>query len=457
MKISYQREMKHNYLIAEPEECLLDGYETRMLAGNHIEGLLKFRIRQLDSKTYYYYDITSRQPLDRMFEHRGMSLDEIRALILGIARTLDRMEEYLLNENQVLLTPEYIYVEPENFAPSFCLVPGGDFDFSKELSSLLQYLLGKVDHQNKEAVVVAYGLFQESQKENYGIRDLLKLLNTAAEQGEATMVKDTNTEMGGGFPDTLYSGEEVLFQDGRQTDGELIFSGSRRQEKGIVPSDSQSQDGTVGKASELISREVLAVIVAVIILGGPALIWFLYGSDGIFQWKFWLLGADLLAIAAICLWREMARRGDLTTQTEEHTGQEWRISFEQEMGKEEEEEKTKPTLPDPGGNTILLKDLDEPSNGRRLVSLDKQNCDIPIPYYPFIIGKQGDITDYVLDRGTVSRLHLRIDNQDGDYQFTDLNTTNGTKVNGRMLNANETVSVKPGCEVYIADAGYLFL
>ena len=36
-------------------------------------------------------------------------------------------------------------------------------------------------------------------------------------------------------------------------------------------------------------------------------------------------------------------------------------------------------------------------------------------YYPFIIGKQENLVDHVLNRETVSRLHLRIDQKAGHY------------------------------------------
>ena len=34
MKITYKRELKHNYLIIEPEEALYDNYDIRMMASN---------------------------------------------------------------------------------------------------------------------------------------------------------------------------------------------------------------------------------------------------------------------------------------------------------------------------------------------------------------------------------------------------------------------------------------
>ena len=45
----------------------------------------------------------------------------------------------------------------------------------------------------------------------------------------------------------------------------------------------------------------------------------------------------------------------------------------------------------------------------------------------------------MLNRETVSRLHLRIDQKDGHYYVQDLNSTNGTMVDGRMLENNETI------------------
>ena len=193
MEVTYRREMKHNYLIIEPEEAGYDSYETHMLAVNGIEGLLKFHIKQVDSRKFYYYEITSKQPLSRILEYHSMGGEELRKLIGGIAQTLGRLEAYLLQERQIILEPEYIYVEPERFSVFLCLVPGRQGRFPEEMTGLLQYLLGKVNHQDKECVVMAYGLYQESLKENYGMDDLLVILGKAS-RGKETEAE--NEEMG---------------------------------------------------------------------------------------------------------------------------------------------------------------------------------------------------------------------------------------------------------------------
>lgn len=176
MKIDYRREIKHNYLIIDPEELFWQGYESQMLSRNQIEGILRFQIRQTDEGARFYYEITSRQPLSRILGNRNIQAEEIRKLVIGIFNILERMESYLLGEGNILLNPEYLYVEPDSFRVWLCLVPGLKKNFPEDFSKLLEYLLGCVDHQDRDSVVLAYGLYQETRKENYGLEDIMRLL-----------------------------------------------------------------------------------------------------------------------------------------------------------------------------------------------------------------------------------------------------------------------------------------
>ena len=43
LRVSYRREMNHNYMILSDPELQADSYVGKMLSENNIEGLLKFR------------------------------------------------------------------------------------------------------------------------------------------------------------------------------------------------------------------------------------------------------------------------------------------------------------------------------------------------------------------------------------------------------------------------------
>ena len=81
---------------------------------------------------------------------------------------------------------------------------------------------------------------------------------------------------------------------------------------------------------------------------------------------------------------------------------------------------------------------------------------IEIRYFPFVIGKQEDLVDFCLKEETVSRLHVRLDREGESFWVTDLNSTNGTMVNGKQLEANETALIQPGDELLIAKIPYRF-
>jgi predicted component of type VI protein secretion system len=74
-----------------------------------------------------------------------------------------------------------------------------------------------------------------------------------------------------------------------------------------------------------------------------------------------------------------------------------------------------------------------------------------------VIGKLETAADAVIDMPTVSRLHAKIRRKDGEYFLTDLNSKNGTSVNGKMLKGDEAYQLQDEDEVDFAQARYIFL
>lgn len=392
MKISYRREMKHNYMIIDPEEITWRSYERQMMESNVIEGLLRFQSRQSDGETQFYYEITSRQPLERLLENRTISQEEIRKLVIGISNILDQIERFLLSESSILLKPPYIYIEPDSFRVWLCLVPGLEQEFPEAYGMLLEYILGKVNHQDKDSVALAYGLYQETRKENYGMEDVLRLIrqNPLSEVPKAGNVETMEYK---------------------------------------------KQPISVTTRGELPEKPF------------PAL----PENTGI-----WMRIKSLFS--------EKRRK------KEEETNQlPWQAMFLEDVehvetvatAQRNPQSTVESSLPpsdfvpaDRG--TALLSEVAFKETVRRLRALDSGEADIIISYYPFVIGKQENLADYVLNHGTVSRLHLRIDRIGEDFQVMDLNSTNGTVVRGIMLENNEAVPLYLGDEIQIAKYRYRF-
>lgn len=444
MKISYRREMKRNYMIVEPEESDWCSYECRMLEANTVEGILEFKLNQTDGQPRFYYEISSKQPLARLLENQKIQEAPLRRLILSLIQVLDRMERYLLPEGSILLEPEYVYIEPETFSVWLCLIPGRKALFSEDFGKLLEYLLGKVDHQDKNSVVLAYGLFQESRRENYGMQDILRILegggknNDERSSSEKTDEKQRlkHCEDASEAVAAAVEGVQSIREGGSLGLDEGKYWGSRESQNSQKNRDSQGQSKNLfwGLAEAL--KET----------------WFRLIHSGKESGR--KRQAEQEKIPVQLSWENM-----FGSEDSEDLGD---TEDKGELPKENMQKMERASFdtarePEEGRDTVLLADLgtDDSKTLHRLCSLDGDE-DIVLSYYPFIIGKQENLVDYILQKETVSRLHLKVEQIEEEYFVQDLNSTNGTSVAGRMLENNEAVRLHPGDEVCIARYRYRF-
>ncbi|MCD7994459.1 MAG: DUF6382 domain-containing protein [Clostridia bacterium] len=505
MEISYRREAKRNYLVAGMAETTA-GYEARMLAHNEIRGLLRMYITYQDGQASYCYDITSRQPLSRLLETRFITGDEICQLLIQIHTALNGMEEYLLDAGGVLLEPEYIYVEPELFQTGLCLAPGAQGDFQENLSRLLQYILKRINHKDRECVVLAYGLYQESLKENCGMDDLLGLIASERRKGKKTellrppegdLVEREGAQVRQNWEkeqrgeEAREQGKEADTGQGSKKGGEIkrepCEERGKNREKKVrdKPGKAEKTQERPGrtesewKGPSFIRQFVLWLSAAVLC---PSLLWMFKGMTAVFDnWKLLAAidGGLLVLLSAMNIYglfmRHRIENGGETDSGEEQDP--WRILYEDEEeedldiqpaqtplaqaykngDKNESSQKNPQISAEESFQTVLLSE--RPGEGeevRRLSALNGSDEDIVISYFPFVIGKHKDLADYVLLKDTVSRFHIRLDEDNGHYTVTDLNSTNGTRVRGRLLEANETTQLEPGDQIFMADCGYIF-
>ena len=92
---------------------------------------------------------------------------------------------------------------------------------------------------------------------------------------------------------------------------------------------------------------------------------------------------------------------------------------------------------------------------RTLFSLSEME-NITISSYPFVIGKWSSKVDYVLNAKTVSRMHLKIMREEDAYYMEDLNSKNGSYLNGIQAMPHEKVKIEIGDKIRISEYEYIF-
>lgn len=76
--------------------------------------------------------------------------------------------------------------------------------------------------------------------------------------------------------------------------------------------------------------------------------------------------------------------------------------------------------------------------------------------FPFVIGKGEKGIDGRIVNPLVSRIHSQVDYVDKSYYLTDLNSTNGTYLNGQRLEPHQKIKLTPGDYIQFARVPYLF-
>lgn len=172
---TYRRDGDHNYMVLTAP-CPVTGeeYQVRMVTRNRIPGFLACKERSVDGKAEFFYEITSLAPLAGMFESRRMGVRDIRQLMEGIQKALQGASEYLLDGNDILLDPETIYMNAESREVFLCLLPFHAGNIQEAFRALAEYILKRLDHADREAVLWGYEIYSKTAEENYSIQKLLE-------------------------------------------------------------------------------------------------------------------------------------------------------------------------------------------------------------------------------------------------------------------------------------------
>ena len=407
-----------------------DMYTLRMISGNKIPGLLEFQEKWLDGTPMYYYDITSKQPLSRLAERRKITGPELRTLISDFILVLKQMERYLLDEQRICLNPECIYIDPETCHGSFCLIPGYHSDFSKSFFELAQYVLDHVDHSDGEAVILAFSMFRESRKENFGVEDIERCLGVEHKIEEVTETPKQTYEIA------------LVEEDQKMFDHEYDFQ-------------MLQEEQNVGNGKGIVFAVAMAAGMVIIPLCGV----FIFGIHALIRWKWVVLVYEMLfAAIGITVYHFLNEGNDHEMQadiTDEYGLGELVLDLDKEMERDQEIQiaNHSKTAPEYDLQTTLLISQSELAQKRRLISHSDKG-EISVEYFPFLIGKNKGLVDMCLHEPSVSRLHAKLEREGAEYYITDLNSTNGTKINGVLLGANERKQIQIGDELDFA--GILF-
>lgn len=170
-------------------------FDEKMMLKRKLPGLLPVEKCYVDGQAQYWYNISGRQSLDTYCHMKSIGKNFIEQLIISICAEIEILERNLLSVNNLLLDPEFIYVTNSNQEFIFTIYPGAKDIIELEFQQLMEYLLGKIDHKEMEAVHIAYSIYEKTLNNGYSIIDIRDSILESKRKVELEHEFDTEKEI----------------------------------------------------------------------------------------------------------------------------------------------------------------------------------------------------------------------------------------------------------------------
>ncbi len=390
IRLQYRKSMNHNYLVADMPEGAEDDYRLEMISRNNIPGLLKALRRMNEGREQVYYEISSLQPLSRIYDHKEIKKSEASLLLRGIADVFRAIQEYMLTEGAMILDPEYLYVDPENLKPGLLYIPWNGRQLQESLLELTEYLMEHIDQSDPSAAMWTYRLYKTAKNENCILDDIEKvLLDPATPEPDA----------GSRIKEKAYIGETAVISPAELTDLDEEEEEDNERRQGLFTrifgsGTKDKEKKAEKKTSKKDSKKK------------PHL---------------------------------MKNKEEKEDETEPFEMPDFSDAFsDMEVVNKDDEDY---------GKTVFVGQTDtKPEN----ILIEKnKGKQYRINRFPFTIGKVKNCVDLPLTDNSVSRIHARLFMQNGRVYLQDCHSTNGTFINGVQLETEEQVMLEKEDEIGI--------
>jgi len=472
MEVSYRKDLRNNYLvIAKEAGCNDEDYCLRMLQANTIPGIIRPDLRIIDNQIFYYFDITSKQSLEIIYEKTPITYEQIRSFFLNVVEITDHAYEYLLNENNLVLDPKYIYTDLLSEKIFTCYLPGYNKDIRKQLINLIEFIMNKVDYKDNGAVLYIYNLYAVCREDGFSYdKFLLQIKDNKKDSLIKPMIrKDRPGENKTDEPDNYKSDinkppatvkPENLPENKKPNRQIPVMEEkiSEDQEKYYYPLKTYIYTGLCCLGAVFIFIIGIKTKLIYTSLGTRIdygklmfLILILFVVTGYLIMKIWDKKNRMTKVVRKVEYVDPRFYKD-SIDEDAPVCQPFRSNYSLKGIEPSSLNKVNEYV-----NPTVLLNADLPASGCRLEPMEEDKYDvIRITEFPFIIGKQKGYVDYCLDKEVVSRYHLKIFKEENKYYIMDLNSTNGTCLNKIPLPCYQRTELEDGDEVEIAGIKYIF-
>ena len=435
-KFSYIQDGGKNYL--KSEEISKVDYITGMLIHNEIQAFVPARFKSLNAENYICYNMNGLIPISQSLELNKLNSERVEGFLRSIIRVYKSMEEFMLPFDRLIVNETYIY-ENYNTKNEFYWIYGNNITDDK-FSELFERMLDRVDYKDDRAVKIMYSMYQVA-------KDSEEILNGEISGNSILKIKD--------------KAEEILSSPYQSLDArakELIrreneFPGVKTELKQETDYTKVPEYNNCYENADSMAKRYRRDLESKRSKVKPEKIE--VKKPEIKKTKSNIPESDKkLDIKSKLkkVWNYL--NSDIGSKSENEE-ENFAVVEEEPSYNIREVHSRIPEHKEVSDNPTTLLTGAMVKGGVYCLKSEEMNEDnILLTEFPFFIGKSGEKTNHRIEDSTVSRFHARIDKEEDDLWLTDLNSTNGTFLNGIRMLPYDRVKVDKGDSIVISRKRY---
>ena len=171
MRIEYETSLNNANMHIFTEQPYEEDYQIQMLRQNKIEGILSVEGCEIEGKSRYTYEISGFTSMQKLYEKKGIKKDELKKFVTTLLNTIERIQKYMLEPNNLILHQECIF--QKNGKWNFCYLPGKPEKMMHAFHQLSEYFVRTVDYKDTESILLAYELHKASFQEHCSLKQVI--------------------------------------------------------------------------------------------------------------------------------------------------------------------------------------------------------------------------------------------------------------------------------------------
>lgn len=434
MEVHYKTDLYASYMQIEiPEQIDRNQYSFKMVEKNRMKGILACKERVEDGKAYFYVDITGKKNLVQEYADKEMELEDIITLFQQIIPVFEELRNYLLTEKMILLEPEFLYRDMEDESLYVTLLPW-EREEGTSLHKLAEFFLEKISQRDEHGVNAAYHFYRQQSQPQFSLHQFLPILEKESilkRQKQKDKIPNKNIQS---FSYEIEGTEKEEIKKSKWDNPQSLYKESvyekeREETRSLGEENKKNKKGT-GWIFSIFVGAVLLIMGMLPILPSSqkmiclaaALTFSLIGVTGGIYQSFKYRNKDNRKTDS-----SKAEKRDLEKESQEPV-EYTPAAFEETV------------FFQPGEDESLLK-LQWKEKGRENSYMLQQ--------LPVTVGKLKEEASIVIKDSSVSRIHCRFVEKDGGVAIMDMNSTNGTSLNGMKLKPGEILEIVKNDEILI--------